>query len=70
MTEHNFEVARPENPTPVEEKKLQSNDIAVTAFHEDLDDKAFELIKNLEVAHDIWAKLEEAYEGTESVKTA
>ena len=61
VTETKFEVANAEAPTPAEEKKQQANDVAVGAFHEALDEKAFELIKNIEVSHDIWAKLEEAY---------
>jgi hypothetical protein len=42
VTETKFEVANPEAPTPVEEKKLQFNDIAISALHEALDDKTFE----------------------------
>jgi hypothetical protein len=49
-----FEVANPEAPTPVEEKKLQCNDIAIGALHEALDDKTFEQAKNIEIAHDAW----------------
>jgi hypothetical protein len=70
VTETKYEIVEGAVPTPAEEKKQQANDVAVSAFHEALDDKAFELINNTEVAHDIWKKLEEAYEGTESVKTA
>jgi hypothetical protein len=39
--ETKFVVANPEAPTPVEEKKLQCNDIAISALHEALDDKTF-----------------------------
>jgi hypothetical protein len=52
------------------EKKLQCNDIAISALHEALDDKTFEQVKNIEVDHDAWAKLEETFEGTEGTKTA
>jgi hypothetical protein len=45
----------------MEEKKLQYNDIAISALHETLDDKIFEQVKNIEVAHDAWAKLEETF---------
>jgi hypothetical protein len=31
VTETKFEVANPEAPTPIEEKKLQCNDIAISA---------------------------------------
>jgi hypothetical protein len=70
VTETKFEVANENAPTPVEEKKLQCNDIAISALHEALDDKTFEQIKNIEVAHDAWAKLEETFEGTKGTKTA
>jgi hypothetical protein len=69
VTETKFEVANLEAPTPVEEKKLQCNDIAISALHEALDDKTFEQVKNIS-AHDAWAKLEETFEGTEGTKTA
>jgi hypothetical protein len=69
VTETKFEVANLEAPTPVEEKKLQCNNITISALHEALDDKTFEQVKNIEIAHDAWAKLEEIYEGTEGTKT-
>jgi hypothetical protein len=56
VTETKFEVANPEAPTPVEEKKLQCNDITISALHEALDDKTFEQVKNIKIAHDAWAK--------------
>jgi hypothetical protein len=65
VTKTKFEVANLEAPTPVEEKKLQCNDIAISALHEALYDKTFEQVKNIEIAHDAWAKLEETYESTE-----
>ena len=70
VTEAKFEVANENAPTLVEEKKLQCNDIATSALHEALDDKTFEQIKNIEIAHDAWAKLEETFEGTKGTKTA
>jgi len=50
VTETKFEVANENAPTPVEEKKLQCNDIAISALHEALDDKTFEQIKNIVIA--------------------
>jgi len=47
VTEIKFEVANENAPTLVEEKKLQCNDIAISALHEALDDKTFEQIKNI-----------------------
>jgi hypothetical protein len=70
VTETKFEVANLEAPSVVEEKKLQCNDITMSALHEALDDKTFEQIKDIEIAHDAWAKLEESFEGTKGVKTA
>jgi len=61
VTETKFEVANENAPTPVEEKKLQCNDIAISALHEALDGKTFEQIKNIKIAHDAWAKLEETF---------
>jgi len=46
VTETKFEVANENAPTSVEEKKLQCNDIGISALHEALDDKTFEQIKN------------------------
>ena len=70
VTETKFEVANDNATTPVEEKKLQCNDIAICALHEALDDKTFEQIKNIEIAHDAWAKLEKTFKGTKGTKTA
>jgi hypothetical protein len=69
VTETKFKVANPKAPILVEEKKLQCNDIAISALHETLDDKTFEQVKNIKIAHDAWAKLEKTYEGTEGTKT-
>jgi hypothetical protein len=35
-----------------------------------LDERTFEQIKNIEIAHDAWKKLEESFEGTQAVKGA
>lgn len=70
VTETKFEVANPEAPTPNEERKLQCNDLAISALREALDDKTFEQVKNIVIAHDVWVKLEESFEGTKRVKTA
>jgi hypothetical protein len=70
VTETKFEVANTEAPTLMEEKKLHCNDIAIIVLYEALDDKTFEQVKNIKIAHDAWAKFEETYEGTEGTKTA
>jgi hypothetical protein len=69
VTKTKFKVANSEAPTPMEEKKLQYNNIAISAHHEALDDKTFKQVKNIEVAYDAWAKLEEIFESTEGTKT-
>ena len=53
-----------------EEVLLQNNDIVLSAIHDALDDRTFEQIKNNEIAHDAWKKLEESFEGTQAVKGA
>jgi hypothetical protein len=49
---------------------LRNNDIALSAIHEVLDERTFEQIKGLEIAHDAWKKLEESFEGTQAVEDA
>jgi len=70
VTETKFEVENKNAPTPIEEKKLQCNDIDISALHEALDDEIFEQIKNIEIARDAWEKLEETFEGTKGTKTS
>ena len=70
VTETKFEVANLEAPTPIEERKLQANDIIIRSLHEALNDSTFEQVKNITDAHEAWAKLEESFEGTEGIKTA
>jgi hypothetical protein len=68
VVETKFEVANPENPTAIEEIHLQNNDIGLSAIHEALDEKTFQQIKRIEIAHEAWKKLEESFEGTKSIK--
>jgi hypothetical protein len=70
VVETKFEVADPENPTAGEEVLLQNNDIALSAIHDALDERTFEKIENIEIAHEAWKKLEESFEGTQVVKGA
>ena len=49
---------------------LQNNDIALSVIHDAIDERIFEQIKNFEMAHDAWKKLEESFEGTQAVKGA
>ena len=68
VVETKFEVADPENPTVAEEVLLQNNGIALSVIHDALDERTFEQIKNIEIAHDAWKKLDESFEGTQVVK--
>jgi len=68
VTEIKFDMANENAPTPVEENKVQCNEISISALHEALDDKTFEQIKNIEIDHDAWAKLKETFEGTKDTK--
>ena len=69
MVETKIEVADPKNPTTAEEVLLQNNDIALSAIHDAIDERTFEQIKNIEMAHETW-KLEELFEGTKAIKGA
>ena len=65
MAETKIEIVDPENPTTTEEVLLQNNDIALSAIHDTINEKTFEQIKNIEMAHEAWKKLEESFEGTQ-----
>jgi hypothetical protein len=43
---------------------LQNNGFALSAIHDAIDERIFEQIKNIEMAHEAWKKLEESFEGT------
>ena len=68
MVETKIEIGDPKNPTVAEEVLLQNNDIALSAIHDAIDERTFEQIKNIEMAHEAWKKLEESFEGTQAVK--
>ena len=53
-----------------EEVLLQNNDIALSAIYDAIDERTFEQIENIEMAHEAWKKLEESFEGTQVVKGA
>ena len=69
MVDTKIEIADPENPTAAEEV-LQNNNIALSAIHDAIDERTFEQIKNIGMAHEAWKKLEESFEGTQAVKGA
>ncbi|XP_066324054.1 uncharacterized protein [Miscanthus floridulus] len=65
-----IEIEDPENPTAAKEVLLQNNGIALSAIHDALDERTFKKIKNFDMAHEAWKKLEESFEGTQAVKGA
>jgi hypothetical protein len=70
VVETKIEVANAEALTVTEEVLLQNNDIALSVIHDALDERTFEQIMNIEKAHEAWRKLEESFEGTQTVKGA
>ena len=57
VVETKIEIEDEEAPTTVEEILLQNNDIALSAIHDAIDERTFEQIKNIEMAHEAWKKL-------------
>ena len=49
---------------------LQNNDIALSVIHDAIDERIFEQIKNIEMTHEAWKKLEESFEGIQAAKGA
>ena len=70
VVETKIEVANAKAPAVAEEVLLQNNDIALSAIHDALDERTFKQIKNIEMAHEAWKKLEESFEGTQAMKGA
>ena len=54
VVETKIEIGDPKNPTATEEVLLQNNDIALSAIHDTIDERTFEQIKNIEMAHEAW----------------
>ena len=61
VVETKIEIDDMENPTAAEEVLLQNNDIAPSAIHGAIDERTFEQIKNIEMTHEAWKKLEESF---------
>ena len=70
VVETKIEIEDEEAPTTVEELLLQNNDIALSAIYDAIDERTFEQVKNIEMAHEAWKKLEESFEGTQVMKGA
>ena len=70
VVETKIEIDNEEASTVAKEVLLQNNDIVLSAIHDVLDERTFEQIKNIEMAHEAWRKLEESFEGTQAMKGA
>ena len=70
MVETKIEIEDEDAPTAAEELLLQNNGIALSAIHDALDERTFEQIKNIEMAHKARNKLEESFEDSQSIKGA
>ena len=70
VVETKIEIEDEEAPTAAEEMLLQNNDIALSAIYDALDERTFEQINNIKMAHEAWRKLEESFEGTQVVNGA
>ena len=57
VVETKIEIGDQENPTTAEEVLLQNNDIALSAIHDAIDERTFEQIKNIEMAHEAWKEV-------------
>ena len=44
-----------------EEVLLQNNDIALSAIHDAIDERTFEQIKNIEMAHEAWKEFDDTF---------
>jgi hypothetical protein len=69
VTEQDFAILDPNNLTPNDRANKQCHTMALNTLYNDIDAKVFEQIKDLEKASEVWARLEETYEGTSMVKS-
>ena len=70
MTENDFVILDPTNPTPRELENKQCNTMAFNTICNAIDLKVFEQIKDLDRASEVWKRLEETYEGIPVMKSA
>jgi hypothetical protein len=64
VIEKEFVILNPTNPTPRVAELKQCNTMALNTIYNGIDAKVFEQIKDLKRAYEVWARLEETYEGT------
>ena len=70
MTENDYAIIDPDNPTNQDKTNKQYNTMALNIIYNAIDSKVFEQIKDYERANQVWTRLEETYEGTPAVKSA
>jgi hypothetical protein len=70
VTEQDFATIDPNKLTPNDRINKQCNTMARNTLYNGIDAKVFEQIKDLKKASEVWARLEETYEGTSTVKSA
>ena len=58
VTEDDFVILDPTNPTPRELENKQCNTMSLNTIYNAIDSNLFEQIKDLERAHDVWSRLE------------
>jgi hypothetical protein len=70
VVENDFVVLDPTRPTPREQESKQCNTMVINTIYSAIDPKVFEQIKDLDIAYEVWKRLEQTYEGTTAVKSA
>jgi hypothetical protein len=68
VTEHDFVILGPANPTNNERANKQCNTMALNTIFNGNDAKVFEQVKDLEKASKVRTRLEKTYEGTITIK--
>jgi hypothetical protein len=64
MVENEFVILDPTNLTNNDKINKQCNTMALNTIYNSIDSKVFERIKDLEMASEVWVRLDETYEGT------
>jgi hypothetical protein len=70
VVKNEFVILDPTNLTNNDKINKQCNIMALNTIYNGIDSKVFEQIKDLEMASEVWVRLEETYEGTLIVKSA
>ena len=70
MTENDYAIIDPDDPTNQDKINKQCNTMALNTIYNAIDSKVFEQIKDCERANEVWRRLEETYEGTPAMKSA